>query len=483
MKNARFYLTIVSICFINFTSAQNWIIETIASMGPGTSIGNYCTIAIDSENVIHISHYDLTNENLLYTTNYSGSWTTEVVDSEGRVGEYCAIAVDSDNKPHICYFEWIRNDSIPYADTVFAFSYGNLKYAVKDGEEWLTIVIDTAAGLVPRICIDNLDKVHIVHTKSGFNVDDVVNIANTKYTTNSSGEWISTPIAAQVVKGADASIIADSDNKIHIALHNQEGAGTSAEGPMGGLRYLTNKTGVWELYDVDSSESAGNDTQIALDNDDNIHISYIDKEEGLKYATNKTGDWEYTVVDNNYNVGWNSSIVVDSSNGIHISYSDPIFLSTPPGNGYLKYAYSNGENWDYMIVDSNNAGMFTFIALDINQSPHIAYTSFVETTGSGVLNHAYIQDVQSNSAIKLYDKFFFYPNPAKDYFQIELSDDENFDNKSLKIYDLTGKDIFYERINNRNSITINSETWRAGLYFVSIVDGDRIVVSERIIIQ
>ena len=77
--------------------------------------------------------------------------------------------------------------------------------------------------------------------------------------------------------------------------------------------------------------------------------------------------------------------------------------------------------------------------------------------------------------------FIIYPNPTKDYFQIESTD--NLNNKSLKIFDLTGKELFHENINNRNSITVNSENWRPGLYFVSIVDGDRIVKSERIIIN
>ncbi len=79
--------------------------------------------------------------------------------------------------------------------------------------------------------------------------------------------------------------------------------------------------------------------------------------------------------------------------------------------------------------------------------------------------------------------FSVFPNPAYEQFTIEFTDDFDTKNMHLKIYDITGRDLHSEKINNRNSITINSETWRAGLYFVSIVDGGRIVKSERIIIK
>ncbi len=80
-------------------------------------------------------------------------------------------------------------------------------------------------------------------------------------------------------------------------------------------------------------------------------------------------------------------------------------------------------------------------------------------------------------------EFMIYPNPANELFSIEFTEDFDTKNMHLKIYDITGRNLHSEKINNRNSITINSATWRAGLYFVSIVDGGRIVKSERIIIN
>jgi len=69
-------------------------------------VGRDTSIAIDSSNNVHISYYDLTNENLKYATNTSGTWALETVDAEGSVGAYTSIAIDSNDNLHISYGEW-----------------------------------------------------------------------------------------------------------------------------------------------------------------------------------------------------------------------------------------------------------------------------------------------------------------------------------------------------------------------------------------
>ena len=52
----------------------------------------------------------------MYTKFDGGNWTTEAVDSAGRVGEYCAIAVDSNDLPHIAYVDRDNGGVIKYAN-------------------------------------------------------------------------------------------------------------------------------------------------------------------------------------------------------------------------------------------------------------------------------------------------------------------------------------------------------------------------------
>jgi hypothetical protein len=314
------------------------------------------------------------------TTNGDGdgdsasSWEIATIDSDGNVGEYSSIAIDGDGKAHIAYFDHTNDEQIG-EDPV---PCGNLKYATNADGVWETITLDTGTGMTPRICVDNNDKVHIVHTK--LDASDLLSILDLKYTTNESGSWETTTIASQIVKGCDASIAADSNGKVHISTRNEEGVGTTSEGSEGGLRYVTNATGEWTWVDVDTSSTAGNDTDIAVDGNDKVHISYLDKSGGLKYATNGAGSWEFHVIDSTTNVGWNTSIAIDGDNGVHISYSDPSPILDPPGNGYLKYATNESGEWATEIVDGE-AGAFTGIAVDSEDNIHIAYYPAASTGG------------------------------------------------------------------------------------------------------
>jgi len=303
------------------------------------------------------------------------SWNTVVVDTNGNVGEYSSIAIDRNGEAHIAYFDYLIDEQIGDVPVPF----GNLKYASNVNGDWGTVTIDTGAGMLPRICIDNNDKVHIIHSKLG--TSDPYSILDLRYTTNETGFWETVTIGSQIVKGADSSIAADSNGNIHISTRNEEGTGTTSEGSKGGLRYVTNATGGWTWTDVDTSPTCGNDTDITVDHNDKVHISYLDKSEGLKYATNVNGSWEVFNIDDEENVGWNTSIVVDSNNAIHISYSDPSPIIDPPGNGYLKYATNKSGTWTTQVIDDDDAGAFTGIAVDNQDNLHISYCTTDGTRG------------------------------------------------------------------------------------------------------
>ena len=45
----------------------------------------YTSIAIDSQDKVHISYNDHSNHDLKYITNATGSWVPETLDSDGDV--------------------------------------------------------------------------------------------------------------------------------------------------------------------------------------------------------------------------------------------------------------------------------------------------------------------------------------------------------------------------------------------------------------
>jgi hypothetical protein len=82
---------IVSVTYNEAQSEDTWAISTVDSTG---YVGYFTSIAIDSNNKIHISYCDGTNDALKYATNVLGSWTTYTIDSPGYAGESTSIAID-----------------------------------------------------------------------------------------------------------------------------------------------------------------------------------------------------------------------------------------------------------------------------------------------------------------------------------------------------------------------------------------------------
>jgi hypothetical protein len=150
--------------------------------------------------------------------------------------------------------------------------------------------------------------------------------------------------------------------------------------------YVTNRSGAWQMTTVDSQGDLGGDGSIAVDAKGNVHISYLDNTNlDLKYATNVSGSWVTTTVDSQGNVGWNTALVADANGNVHISYSDPSPILNPPGNGWLKYATNKLGSWNVLIVDKENAGLTTSIAIDRQGFVHIAYA--IVSQGAGKLKY------------------------------------------------------------------------------------------------
>lgn len=112
------------------------------------SVGKYSSIAIDSNDKVHISYYDATNENLKYATNLSGSWKLKTLDINGSVGKYNSIDLDSSNNIHICYYDETN---------------GNLKYTTNASNYWTIETVDGFGdvGSYASLKMDSSDNINI----------------------------------------------------------------------------------------------------------------------------------------------------------------------------------------------------------------------------------------------------------------------------------------------------------------------------------
>jgi PKD repeat protein len=325
------------------TALSRWVFTTVDSLG---DVGNDTSIAIDSNDKVHMSYFDGTNGNLKYATNSGGSWASYTLDSAGIVGKSTSIAVDSADKVHISYLDWTNTA---------------LKYATNAGGAWAYYTVDNGGdvGLYTSIALDSNDRVHISYQDwTSYSL---------KYATNTGGSWTNQTIDSSGDVGYYTSIAIDSADNVHISY---------GDGGFDDLKYATNTGGAWTCYTVDSTGFVGYESSIAVDSNDFVHISYSDDgNANLKYATNAGGSWANFTLDDTSYVGICTSIAVDLEDHVHISYQDYHDMN----NTILKYATNETGAWEYYSLENvGTAGYGTSIALDSHGLVHLGYKDSID---------------------------------------------------------------------------------------------------------
>lgn len=323
-------------------------------------------IAYDSNGYTHIIFRENGSSALLYATNYfsyldegniiwndayiGGSWRTTYVNTEASFCGDFDLAIDSNNRLHISYFDQI-DKKLKYTTNSSGNAYFESSWVV-------TSVGGENSGYSNSIAIDSNDKVHISYTDQSYSQVYYEFSYNLNYATNLNfenfGYWNTNVIIGyygdndedEDYAGVfDTAIAIDSNDKIHVAYHNQYTIGDE------GLWYASGKLDSWENSHIDTNTYAGAYPSIAIDSDSGIHISYSDSYShnsiNLKYAYSMNGSiWNLSTVDSQSGTGIHPSIILDIKNNIHISYSDE-------QNNDLKYAFSSGNNsWELVTIES-----------------------------------------------------------------------------------------------------------------------------------
>jgi hypothetical protein len=236
------------------TTTGSWATESIDN-GEGVNTGTYSSITTDSLGHVHVSYG---HGELMYSTNNSGAWQSEIVDRSGAVGYFNAIAIDSLNKAHISYYDWTN---------------GDLKYATNSSGSWMIDTIDSV-GSVTRsgttsIAVDSSDRVHISYYDSSN--------GDLKYATYALGMWMTKVVDSSGDVGRGNSVALDRADKIHISY-----IGTTNHE----LRYATNMFDSWDVFIIDNAALIDGETSLCIDVIGKAHISYHG-DNNLKYATNR----------------------------------------------------------------------------------------------------------------------------------------------------------------------------------------------------
>jgi hypothetical protein len=361
-------------------STSSW--STPLTLDSAGVVGAQSSLAIDSNENLHVTYFDWTNLNLEYMTFNGSSWSTPVtLDSTDDVGFQSSLAIDSNDNLHVTYYD-DTNANLEYMMYEAAVP-PNISYSPSDlnlinnsamatysptntggpigafssVSGFLNSTLETtgAVGDHNSMTIDANGNFHIAYYHS-------TSTQNLKYGTDKSGSWVYTTLDSTGDVGMHTSIAIDSNSAVHISYYDETNSA---------LKYATDKSGSWVYSTLDSTGDVGMHTSIAIDSNDAVHISYYDvTNEDLKYASDQSSSWVITTLESTGDVGKYTSIALDSNDDVHISYNDVT-------NRYLKYATDKGGPWVLTDIDSSwNVGRDTSIAIDSSDKIHISYLDY-----------------------------------------------------------------------------------------------------------
>jgi len=338
-------------------SEDIWLTGTVHS---GHLVGVKSSTVLDDDGNAYVAYNDISAKDMWFATNAGGSWTTELVDSEGDVGATFSMDIDRDRNAHICYLDRGNAPSSDY------YGVGYFKYANNTGGSWSItdlLQITTSYAQSSSLKVDSLGNVHIVFYNSANGSQGIW------YATNAGGTWdISLIEGTNTSKffsvGTHSQIFIDSSNILHIAYTRYY----KNMGSICDVVYGTNAGGSWSFEVAAYGVSFGSGTSLGLDSSGNAHMSFHDSDENdLHYATNAGGSWVNSTVTSGIWVGYGTSLAVDSHGKAHIGFQE----ST---NDVIVYATNAGGNWAFTKVADVGSGTNTCsIALDKGDTVHLSY--------------------------------------------------------------------------------------------------------------
>jgi hypothetical protein len=379
----------------------DWIHENV---DVNTDVGSFTSIALDTSNTPYISYFDVANGNLKIAkrkiVDNVPDWEKLKVDKDGTVGWYTSMAIDSDNKIHISYHSPSAG-TLKYALLTSSLDVSEIKTIVSKASVNLGLFTSIALGTdkLPGVVYYNLTEgilSYIKKTSSGWTTS--FNIASdsrdygpaTSLALNSSG----VPYISYLDESLGNLMMARSlgvdywDNTrllstphaglfSSIKLHNDSPRIAFYDSDEHDLMYADYSTGSWVFSDVDTYNDRGQYVSLALAINGNPHISYYDVTEGdLIYRTYNSGWATVQKPDKVGDVGLYTSIVLDDDNSPHISYYDAT-------NTALKYVHMTSigawavpevvEGGTSQNPDTIDVGKYSSIALDSSGNPHISY--------------------------------------------------------------------------------------------------------------
>ena len=244
-------------------NGTSWTTEAIRyfPMYGGTHWGGWwMSLALDGNDIPHVSFFDFTDKDLIYAGWNGTAWNTEHVDSAGDVGTHTSIDIDSLNNPHIAYIDSAHQE---------------VKYARFTRGSWAIETVSHLQGSFHgygrsvSLVLDRDDRPHISFLDGGNH--------ELRYATWNGSAWRMETVDSVVATGrhSSTSLAIGNDNSPHIAYDDDAR-----------ILYTKWTGGSWSTETVEPVDRHYISPSLTLDTHDTPHISYYDRLKiRLKYAT------------------------------------------------------------------------------------------------------------------------------------------------------------------------------------------------------
>ena len=167
---------------------------------------NQTSLAVDSQNLAHVSFYDWGPGNLMFATQTTaGAWQIETLDTGGK-GKYASLAIAPDGSDNIAYYDSNKGD----LKLIYNGPGGWLPPITVDGE--LPSGTPPDVGGYPSLKMDSSSLWHISYY-------DFTN-KDLKYASYSGGSWYVYTVDSSGDVGQYSSLVLDSGGYAHIAYYD-----------------------------------------------------------------------------------------------------------------------------------------------------------------------------------------------------------------------------------------------------------------------
>ncbi len=261
--------------------------------------GAFSSIGIRNDQPL-IAFYDMDHGDLLTTTTTTQGWDFDDIDTSGDNGQYVSMKIDSNGIPHVVYFFATNQDDVVKQD---------LKYAKWNTSSWDIITLDSIenVGMFASLALDSNDRAYVSY------IDATNRKLKFTYQEPLYNAWIAPVVVDSSVPTYDrwdedkikayTSIAVDDTNPnypgVHITYYDAYYGPVSSDPPRGRLKYArgVNTSGVitWPevgtVIDNGAGEDKGKWNSLVWDPVDTaLHVCYyedfIDSPEdgNLRYA-------------------------------------------------------------------------------------------------------------------------------------------------------------------------------------------------------